>query len=125
MSKVPPDVKGGKPHVYDEVVCGGSDGTPRLYKIHRETKRRIGDDDNKLRAYAAMPGRVYALAFNADGSKFVAGSSLDGSGEVRVYNTQDAKFVKCAGQKGGVFAVAFSPAVLWSPSEPSKRTSSA
>jgi WD40 repeat protein len=109
MSKVPPDVKGGKPKVYDEVVCGGSDGTPRLYKIHRETKRRIGDDDNKLRAYAAMPGRVYALAFNADGSKFVAGSSNDGTGEVRVYNTGDGKFVACQGQKGGVFAVAFSP----------------
>jgi mono/diheme cytochrome c family protein len=109
MSKVPPDVKGGKPKVYDEVVCGGSDGTPRLYKIHRETKRRIGDDDNKLRAYAAMPGRVYALAFNADGSKFVAGSSMDGTGEVRVYTTDDGKFVKCDGQKGGVFAVAFSP----------------
>jgi WD40 repeat protein len=110
MSKVPPDVKGGKPRVYDEVICGGADGTPRLYKIHRETKRRIGDDDNKLLpAYAAMPGRVYALAFNADGSKFVAGSSSDGTGEVRVYNTQDAKFVKCEGQKGGVFAVAFSP----------------
>jgi mono/diheme cytochrome c family protein len=110
MSKVPPDVKGGKPKVYDEVICGGSDGTPRLYKIHRETKRRIGDDDNKLRpAYAPMPGRVYALAFNADGSKFVAGSSSDGTGEVRVYTTDDGKFVKCEGQKGGVFAVAFSP----------------
>jgi WD40 repeat protein len=109
MSKVPPDVKGGKPHVYDEVVCGGSDGTPRLYKIHRETKRRIGDDDNKLRAYAAMPGRVYAVAFNADGTKFVAGSSMDGTGEARVYQTDDGKFVPCAGQKGGVFAVAFRP----------------
>ncbi len=110
MSKVPPDVKGGKPKVYDEVICGGSDGTPRLYKIHRETKRRIGDDDNKLRpAYAPMPGRVYTLAFNADGSKFVAGSSSDGTGEVRVYATDDGKFVRCEGQKGGVFAVAFSP----------------
>ncbi len=109
MTKVPPDVKGGKPHVYDEVVCGGSDGTPRLYKIHRETKRRIGDDDNKLRAYAAMPGRVWSLCFNADGSRFVAGSSSDGTGEARVYETDSGKFVACAGQKGPVYAVAFHP----------------
>ncbi len=109
MTKVPPDVKGGKPRVYDEVVCGGSDGTPRLYKIHRETKRRIGDDDNKVRQYEPMPGRLYGLSFNADGSRFVAGSSLDGSGEVRVYDAADGKNVKCAGQQGGVFAVAFRP----------------
>ena len=109
MSKVPPDVKGGKPHVYDEVVCGGSDGTPRLYKIHRETKRQIGDDDNKVRAYNSMPGRIYDVAFSSDGRKFVAGSSMDGRGEVRIYETDNGKFVTCKGQKGGVFAVAFSP----------------
>ncbi|HYT93534.1 MAG TPA: c-type cytochrome domain-containing protein [Gemmataceae bacterium] len=109
MSKVPPDVKGGTPHVYDEVVCGGSDGTPRLYKIHRETKRRIGDDDNKLRQYASMPGRIYTLAFSADAARFVAGSSLDGTGEVRIYQADNDKFIRCEGQKGGVYTVAFRP----------------
>lgn len=109
LSKVPPDVKGGMPKVYDEVICGGSDGTPRLYKIHRETKRRIGDDDNKLRAYAAMPGRVWALAFDAAGGRFAAGSSSDGTGEIRVYQTDDGKFVACKGQRGPVYAVAFRP----------------
>ena len=109
MSKVPPDVAKGQPHVYDEVICGGHDGTPRLYKIHRETKRRIGDDDNKLKSYSPMPGRIYSLSFNTDGSKFVAGSSKDGTGEARIYNTEDAKFVPCQGQKGAVYAVAFRP----------------
>jgi hypothetical protein len=110
MSKVPPDVPGGKPKVYDEVVCGGSDGVPRLYKIHRETPRKIGDDDNRLREYAAMPGRLYALAFNADGSRFVAGSSLDRTGEARVYKVDDAKPVcTLQGQAGPVLAVAFRP----------------
>jgi WD40 repeat protein/mono/diheme cytochrome c family protein len=109
MSKVPPDTPGVPPKVYDEVICGGADGTPRLYKIHRETARKIGDDDNKVRQYQPLPGRVYALAFNADGTYFVAGSSLNGTGEVRVYKADDGKMVPCAGQKGAVYAVAFRP----------------
>jgi WD40 repeat protein len=109
MSKVPPDTPGVPPKVYDEVICGGADGTPRLYKIHRETARKIGDDDNRVRQYQPLPGRVYALAFNSDGTLFVAGSSLDGTGETRVYKVDDGKMVKCAGQKGAVYAVAFRP----------------
>src|SRR5262249_19657416 len=33
--------------VYNELVVGGSDGVPRVYKMHREVKRVIGDDANK------------------------------------------------------------------------------
>jgi len=109
MSKVPPDTPGVPPRVYDEVMCGGSDGVPRLYKIHRETARKIGDDDNRVRQFEPMPGRLYALAFNVDGSFFAAGSSYNGTGEVRVYKTDDGKLVKCARQKGAVYAVAFRP----------------
>jgi WD40 repeat protein len=110
MSKVPPDTKGQPPKVYDEILTAGADGVPRLYKMHREAKRVIGDDFNKIREYEAMPGRVYAVAFNADGSQFVAGSSLDGTGEARVYQTADGKrLAKLEGQQGAVYAVAFRP----------------
>jgi mono/diheme cytochrome c family protein len=109
MAQVPPDTPGVPPKVYDEVLCGGADGVPRLYKIHREKARSIGDDDNRLRQYDGLPGRLYALAFDREGSRFVAGSSLDGTGEVRVYKVDDGKQVKCAGQKGAVYAVAFRP----------------
>ena len=96
--------------VYDELLFAGSDGTPRLYKMHRETKRVIGDDANKVREFEAMPGRVYAVAFSPDGKRFVAGSSLEGAGEARVYSVDDGKRVATLqGQKGGVFAVAFRP----------------
>jgi WD40 repeat protein len=108
----PKDISVGevKEKVYDELLFGGSDGTPRLYKMHRETKRVIGDDANKVREYEAMPGRVYSVSFSPDGKLFAAGSSLDGAGEVRVYQVDDGKRVsKFDGQKGGVFAVAFSP----------------
>src|SRR5436190_9509410 len=99
----------GRDKVYDEVVMGGADGTPRLYKIHRTVQRRIGDDDNRVREYAKMPGRVFALRFNKDGSQFAAGSSLDGAGELRVYSTNDGKVLSKADKIGPVYTVAFTP----------------
>jgi len=95
---------------YDDLIIGGSDGVPRLYKMHRTTKRVIGDDANKLREYPAMTGRIYALRFSPDGSTFAAGSSLDGHGELRVYQTADAKIVsQLEGTVGPIYTVAFSP----------------
>jgi WD40 repeat protein/mono/diheme cytochrome c family protein len=82
LVKSPPDPR---ELLYDELLIGGSDGVPRLYKMHREIKRVIGDDANKLREFEPMPGRVACARFSADGTRFIAGSSLDGRGEVRVY----------------------------------------
>lgn len=105
--KSPPDPAD---KLYDELLIGGSDGVPRLYKMHREVKRVIGDDANKIREFQAMPGRVFAISPSADGNLFVAGSSADGTGEARVYQVSDGKLVaKLEGQKGGVFTVAFRP----------------
>jgi WD40 repeat protein len=92
---------------YDELLIGGDDGMPRLYKMHRTTKRVIGDDANKIREYEKMPGLVYALAFSADGSQFAAGSSLDGKGELRVYQTADGKVVSKLAGIGPIYSVSF------------------
>jgi len=73
----------------DEVVVGGADGVPRRYRIFRENKRVIGDDDNRLMAYEALPGRVFAVRFSADGATLVAASSDQGTGMVRAYATDD------------------------------------
>jgi WD40 repeat protein/mono/diheme cytochrome c family protein len=70
----------------DEVVVGGSDGIPRLYRIYRQTARVIGDDSNLIRAFDPMKGRINSLAVSSNGKRFAAGSSLDGSGEVHVYS---------------------------------------
>lgn len=95
---------------YDEVVIAGSDGTPRLYKVHRTQKRVIGDDFNKIRDYQPMPGRIHALEFNGDGKWFVAGSSEDGKGEVRIYQTADGKVIaKIDLPTSGVFALSILP----------------
>jgi WD40 repeat protein/mono/diheme cytochrome c family protein len=109
MQKVPPDTPGVPPKPYDELLAAGADGRPRLYKMHREEKRVIGDDANRLKEFEKMPGRVSAVAFNPDGSKFVAASSLDGKGEVRVYDVETGKTVACEKVAGPVYAAAWHP----------------
>ncbi len=92
----------------DEVICGGADGIPKLYQIYRTKARVIGDDFNLVRQYDPLPGRIFTAKFNADGSRFVVASSDGAVGEVRVYQTDDAKLVaKLEGQQGAVYAVAF------------------
>ena len=70
----------------DEVVVGGSDGIPRLYRAFRQTVRVIGDDSNLIREFDPLKGRINSVAVSADGKRIAAGSSLDGAGEVRVYS---------------------------------------
>lgn len=92
----------------DQMLTGGADGVPKLYKMIREQARKIGDDFNLIRAYPAMSGRVYSVRFSIDGSKIVAGSSFNGQGQIRVYQTDDAKqLTNIDVAEGGIYAVDF------------------
>lgn len=94
----------------DELLIGGADGEPRLYQMFRSKARIIGDDFNLIRKFQALPGRVFAARFSRDGNYIAAGSSHDGRGEIRAYQTADAKLVsKFKGQKGAVYALAYRP----------------
>ena len=44
----------------DEIVVGGSDGIPRVYRVFRQTVRVIGDDSNLIREFDPMKGRSTA-----------------------------------------------------------------
>lgn len=109
MAKVPNDTPNATPQVYDELLAAGSDGRPRLYKMHREVKREIGDDANKLKEYEAMSGRISAVKFDPQGERFAACSSLDGAGEVRIYNVATGAKTVCEKVTGPAYTVAFSP----------------
>jgi WD40 repeat protein len=77
--------------------------------MHRETKRVIGDDANRIKEYEAMPGRVSSVAFDDAGARFAAASSLDGKGEVRVYEVSSGKKVVLEKVSGPAYAVAWHP----------------
>jgi WD40 repeat protein/mono/diheme cytochrome c family protein len=68
----------------DEIVIGGSDGVPMVYRVHRQVDRRIGDDSNLIRRLTPMKGRVFSVAISRDGKRIAAGSSLDGEGYVNI-----------------------------------------
>jgi WD40 repeat protein len=70
----------------DEIVVGGSDSEVKVYRIHRLTKRVIGDDGNLIRKMPPMNGRIFGVAVSRDGKRIAAGSSLDATGEVHVYS---------------------------------------
>ena len=75
----------------DEILAGGSDGVPKIYRIHRKTARRIGDDDNMLRQLSGMRGRVFGVATSRDGYRLAASSALDGTGQVFVFRFDPAQ----------------------------------
>jgi WD40 repeat protein/mono/diheme cytochrome c family protein len=73
-------------HPYrDELLMGGADGVPKIYRMYRIKKRVIGDDFNLLRTFPALPGRIFSARYSADGSRIVVGSSLDGKGDLRSF----------------------------------------
>jgi len=70
----------------DEIVVGGADGVPKVYRMFRITARKIGDDSNLIRNLNPMKGRVFDVAVSQDGKRIAAVSSLDGQGELAVYS---------------------------------------
>ncbi len=68
----------------DEVLLGGADGVPQVYRMHRLTKRVIGDNANLIRRWPALPGRVFGVAWRPDGKAFAAAASGAEGGVLRV-----------------------------------------
>ena len=94
----------------DELLIGGADGTTKLYQMYRTKPRQIGDDFNNIRNFPTMPGRVFAVKFSPDGNRVVSGTSFDGKGEVRVFETNTAKPVSSfKGIGGPIYALAYHP----------------
>jgi WD40 repeat protein len=70
----------------NEILVGGADGIAKVYRVFRETARKIGDDSNLVRNMPKMPGRIFSVAISRDASRLAAASTLDGNSEVRVWH---------------------------------------
>ena len=70
----------------DEVLVGGSDGQPQVFRLKRQTARKIGDNANVVRKFPQMPGRIWDVSFDSAGKHAAAVSSLDGDGMVTIFN---------------------------------------
>ena len=72
----------------DEILVGGADGVPQIYRVFRKTKRVIGDNAALLRRFPPMEGRIFSVDYSPDGKRIVAGSSLNGAGHVHVFSAE-------------------------------------
>ena len=71
----------------EEVLVGGSDGVPQIFRLTRVAKRVIGDNSNLVRKFPAMPGRIFGIDFTSDGKKLAACSSYNGQGALHLYSS--------------------------------------
>lgn len=72
----------------DEILIGGSDGVPRIYRMQRVTTRVIGDDANLIRKFPATRGRIFDAAYAPDGKRIATVSSLDRKGQLAVFSSE-------------------------------------
>ncbi|MFO0981358.1 MAG: c-type cytochrome domain-containing protein [Planctomycetota bacterium] len=94
----------------DLLLCGGADGTPRTYQMHRTKERKIGDDYNLVKAYAALDGRIFAIDWSPDGKRFAIGASLPGGrGEIRLYALDQDTPLWRLSTSGAIYALSFHP----------------
>jgi len=93
----------------DELLVGGADGAPKVFRMYREKKRVIGDDYNLVRAYAALPGRIFGVAWSPDGERLAVCSSDHGKGTVRVYAAGAEEPLWSLETAGALYALAFHP----------------
>jgi WD40 repeat protein len=93
----------------EQVLVGGADGKPQVFRIFREKKRVIGDNYNLIRAFEAIPGRIYDLGWSPDGAILVAVSSTGKSGAMRAYSSADGAILWDHQFEAGLFTVSIHP----------------
>lgn len=71
----------------DEILIGSTDGIPQIYRMHRITVRKIGDNANLIRKFPIMQGRIFGVDFAPDGKRIAAGASFEGTGAVNIYSS--------------------------------------
>ena len=70
----------------NEVVIGGADGIPKVYRMNRITKRVIGDDANLVRLLPKIKGRIQSVEVSLDGKRIAVAGGLNGQGRVQFYS---------------------------------------
>jgi len=91
----------------DEIVIGGEDRIPYIYKMDRPHNMKVGEDASLIRQLAAQPGAIFALDWSPDGTRVaVAGAGPS----VNIYAADTGlPLASCTGHTAGIYAVAFSP----------------
>jgi WD40 repeat protein len=91
----------------DQIVIGGEDRIPYIYKMDRPRNMKVGEDATLIRQFAVQEGAIFALDWSPDGTRVaVAGAGPS----VNIYDADTGlPLASCKGHSAGIYAVAFSP----------------
>jgi WD40 repeat protein len=91
----------------DEIVIGGDDRIPYVYRMDRPRNMKVGEDATLVRKLDAQDGAIFALDWSPDGKRVaVAGAGPS----VNIYDADTGSLLaSCKGHTAGIYAVAFSP----------------
>jgi len=93
----------------DELLVGGSDGAPKIFRMYREKKRVIGDDYNLIRTFEPLPGRVFAVDWSPEADWIAAAASSSDAGTVRAYRTEDGSVLWTRSFPSGMYTLDVHP----------------
>jgi WD40 repeat protein len=91
----------------DQIVIGGEDRIPYVYRMDRPHNMKVGEDAALVRQLAVQDGAIFALDWSPDGKRVaVAGAGPS----VNIYDADTGlPLASCTGHTAGIYAVAFSP----------------
>ena len=91
----------------DEIVIGGEDRIPYIYRMDRPRNMKVGENATLVRQLADQDGAIFALDWSPDGRRVaVAGAGPS----VNIYDAETGlPLASCKGHSAGIYAVAFSP----------------
>ena len=91
----------------DDIVIGGEDRIPYIYKMDRPRNMKVGENATLVRQLAVQDGAIFALDWSPDGKRVAVG----GAGPtVNIYDAESGlPLASCKGHTAGIYAVAFSP----------------
>ena len=91
----------------DEIVIGGEDRVPYMYRMDRPRNIKVGEDATLVRQLGDQEGAIFALDWSPDGTRVaVAGAGPS----VNIYDAKSGlPLASCKGHSAGIYAIAFSP----------------
>jgi hypothetical protein len=91
----------------DEIVIGGEDRVPYIYRMDRPRNMKVGENATLVRRLGDQEGAILALDWSPDGKHVAVG----GAGpSVNIFDAETGlQVASCKGHAAGIYAIAFSP----------------
>jgi WD40 repeat protein len=91
----------------DEIVIGGEERYPYLYRLDRPRNMKVGEDATLIRKLERQEGAIFALDWSPDGKHIaIAGAAP----HVAIYDAETGKrALACTGHTAGVYSISYSP----------------